>query len=281
MKMLPDEDKIKSLISAGSAIVGTATGGAVSFVTGGLAGATLGGPLGVITSKVLSDIANRLLSTREETRVGATAWYALNKIKSRRASGDKPRTDGFFKSKEKGRPDAEEIFEGVLLKAKNEHEEKKARILGNIFANIAFFPGFSVGEANHLLRIAENITYREMCILSLIKRKKEIPEIKLREDSYVDDIRDEKKLYGRSQYGSISSETMSMLQEAYEISNLGLMVCKVKRDEVGEAYWALLGWADIVPDDLELTEMGERYYQVMGLDDIPEQDVREAARYLS
>lgn len=275
------KDKVKSIISAGSAIAGSTAGGAISYLLGDMGGAAIGPALGILISTGLSDIANRLLSTREQARVGATAAYAIERIKSRIDSEDKLRNDGFFESEGNTRSDAEEIFEGVLLKAKNEHEEKKTRILGNIFANMAFFPGFSVGEANHLLRIAENLTYREMCILSLIKRKEKIPEIKLREDSYVDDIRDEKKLYGRSQYGSISSETMSMLQEAYEISNLGLIVCKVKRDEIGDAYWALLGWADIVPDDLEFTDMGERYYQVMGLDDIPEQDIREVARYLS
>jgi len=279
--MPTDKDKVKSLISTGSDIAGAATGEALGFLTAGPGGAAFGGAVGVIISKVLSDIANRLLSNREKKRVGATATFALTKIKSRLDAGDKRRDDGFFEKKEKRRSDAEEIFEGVLLKAKNEHEEKKAKILGNIFANTAFFPGFSAGEANHLLRIAESLTYREMCILSLVHRKEKIPEIKLRECSYVDDIRDEKKLYGRSQYGTISNETMSMLQEAYEICHAGLMVCKVKHDEVGEAFWALLGWADVVPDDLELTEMGERFYQVMGLDDIPEEDVRQVARYLS
>ncbi|HEX74850.1 MAG TPA: hypothetical protein G4N93_06900 [Dehalococcoidia bacterium] len=276
-----DKDKVKSLISTGSDIAGAATGGAIGFLTGGPGGAAIGGSLGVIISKGLSDIADRLLSNREKIRVGATVTFALTKIKSRLDSGHELRNDGFFEDKERGRADAEEIFEGVLLKAKNEHEEKKTKILGNIFANTAFFPGFSVGEANHLLRIAENLTYREMCTLSLVHRKEKIPGIKLRECSYVDDIRDEKKLYGRSEYGTISNETMSMLQEAYEICDAGLMVCKVKHDEVGGAFWTLLGWADVVPDDLELTEMGERFYQVMGLDDIPEEDIREVSRYLS
>ena len=127
----------------GSDIAGAATGSAIGFLTGGPGGAAIGGATGVIISKSLSDITDRLLSNREKMRVGATATFALTKIKSRLDSGDKLRNDGFFEEKEGGRPDAEEIFEGVLLKAKNEHEEKKAKILGNIFANIAFLPGFS------------------------------------------------------------------------------------------------------------------------------------------
>ncbi len=184
--MPEDVGKAKRLIYAGGDIAGPAVGSAVGFLVGGPGGAALGGALGGLASRVVHDMANRLLSTREEIRVGAAAFYAIDGIMERLRSGCEPRQDGFFAAKEQGRPDAEEVFEGVLLKAKNEHEEKKVRILGSIFANTAFFTGFSAGEANHLLRIAENLTYRKMCILSLIKRKDEIQGINLREASYYD-----------------------------------------------------------------------------------------------
>jgi len=270
--MPTDKDKLKSLISAGSNITGAAAGGVMGFLIGGPLGATIGGPLGILIYKGLSDMANRVLSTREVTRVGATAQYAITKVKERLDSGDKLRDDDFFEDKRKGRTDAEEIFEGVLLKAKTEHEEKKTKILGNIFANIAFFRGFSVGEANHLLRITENLTYRKMCILSLVKRKDEIQGIKLREESYSD--------YWEEPGKKITLfETASTVQEAYEMYGLGLILCKDRAEE--GSFWSLTEWTDIAPNGLELTPMGERYYQVMGLDDIPEEDVREVARYLS
>lgn len=179
-----------------------------------------------------------------------------------------------------------------MLKAKNEHEEKKTKILGNIFANVAFFPGFSVGEANHLLQIAQNLTYRGMCILALIKRKDQIQGVKLREDSYRGSIGER-----------VSYETVSILQEAYQIYNSGLIACKQKSSEkyeeaslgtqlIGivnqdaskerslEEYEALLGCADVAPNRLLLSPMAERYYEVMGLEDIPEEDIKEIAKYL-
>lgn len=269
---MPLDDKVKSLLIKGSEIAGPAAGAAVGFFVGGPGGAALGGASGVVISKVLADIVGRLLSEREAIRVAATADYAITKVKARLDSGDELRNDGFFKERKTGRSDAEEIFEGVLLKAKNEHEEKKARILGNIFANTAFFPGFSVGEANHLLRIAENATYREMCILSLIKRKDEIPEIKLREDSYSD-------YWQEADKGITLAETVSTVQEAYEMYGLGLILCKDKTDKGG--FWSMTEWTDIAPNGLELTPMGERYYQVMGLDDIPRQDIVRVAEYLA
>jgi len=268
--MSSDKEKVEALISNGSEIAGAAIGGAVGFLAGGPVAAAAGGALAVGISKgigkLLSDIANRNLSKRERIRVGATVAFALAKIKSYLDSGRIPRDDGFFGDKGNKRSNAEEIFEGVLLKSKNEHEEKKAKILGNIFANIAFWPGFSVGEANHLLQIAGNLTYRKMCILSLIERKTQIQGIKLREDEY------------RGFKGQILYESISILQEIYEMYNLGMIACKSKSSEGHEA---LLGWTDVAPNRLLLTPMGKRYYKVMGLQDIPKKDIKEVARYLS
>ncbi|MFW0859201.1 MAG: hypothetical protein AAGB97_03340 [Dehalococcoidia bacterium] len=268
--MPSDREKVELLISTGSEIAGAATGAAIGFLAGGPAGAAVGGASGVIISKgtrLLSDIADRFLSKREKIRVGATAAFALAKIKSHLHAGFKVRNDGFFADKEEKRSGAEEIFEGVLLKAKNEHEEKKAKILGNIFANIAFLQGFSVGEANHLLQIAQNLTYRGMCVLSLIKRKDQIQDVKLREESYLE-FKGERIFY----------ETISTLQEAYQIYNSGLIACKQKSSE---GYLAMVGWTDLAPNRSLLTPMGERYYEVMGLEDIPEEDIKEVAKYLS
>ncbi len=265
--MQTDEDKVRSLISMGSDITGAAAGGIIGFLTGGPAGAAVGGPLGVLIRRALSDITNRVLSTREKIRVGATAQFAITKIKERLNSGDKLRSDGFFEEKQKGRSDAEEIFEGVLLKAKNEHEEKKTRIIGNIFVNTAFSGDFSAGEANHLLRIAENLTYRQMCILSLIKRKNKIKGIKLREEEYGYEL----------DYERMSKETISSLQEAFDMSSAGLITRKSQSEDI----IVMTEWNDIAPNWLELTQMGESYYQVMGLDDIPEEDTLEVARHLT
>jgi hypothetical protein len=274
--MALDKDKVKSLISTGSDIAGAATGGAIGFLTGGPGGAALGGSLGVLISKGLSDITNRVLSTREKMRVGATATFALAKIKTRLDSGDKLRSDGFFDEKKTGRSDADEIFEGVLLKAKNEHEEKKTKIMGNIFANIAFSQ-VSAGEANHLLQITENLTYREMCILSLIKRKDEISGIRLRgiSDGEVYDAGDSVTL-------DFSTEKVSVLQQAYELCNHGLMICSTGKGDMAKGDMAILwGAYSVIPDELLLTVAGHKFYEILGLDDIPEEDIREVAKYLS
>lgn len=263
------DDKVVSLISNGSEIAGPAIGGAVGFLTGGPAGAAAGGALGAIAPKairkLLADITNRTLSKREQIRVGATAAFALEKIKSYMDSGKAPRNDGFFSSNETERPNAEEIFEGVLLKSKNEHEEKKTKIFGNIFANIVFMPEFSVGESNHLLQLAESLTYRKMCLLSLFERRYSIHGLKLRDNDY------------RDYREQVPYETISILQEVYDLYLLGMLVCATSES----GYEALLGLADVRPDRMLLTELGTRYYEIMGLQDIPIEDLLEVVKFIS
>ncbi|MBE9234376.1 hypothetical protein IQ231_22710, partial [Cuspidothrix issatschenkoi LEGE 03284] len=92
------------------------------------------------------------------------------------SDGKEPRKDGFFESKIDNKSKAEEIFEGILIKSQLQYEEKKIRILSNIFANAAFREDISVEELHHLIRIVDELTYRELCILSLITRKNTFDE---------------------------------------------------------------------------------------------------------
>ena len=266
------QDKLRKLIAAGSQIAGSIAGSAIASLVGGVGGAVIGGAAGSVLSTGITDLANRVLSDREQIRVGATAAYAIDRIRVHLEVGDVLRRDGFFEAGNSGRPAAEEILEGVLLKAKNEHEEKKTQILGNIFANVAFMPGFSVGEANHLLRIAETLIYRQMGILSLVKRKDEIRGINLRREWY-----GVEKATADSVRLDFSTENASVLQQCYELCNLGLMICASSPEDITMTPTAF----DVIPDELILTAIGRKYYGVMGLDDIPEGEIRALANHLS
>lgn len=264
--MTQDIEKIKSFLDFGSDVASSGIGAVIGFLIGDLPGSTAGAVIAPCAKKVLGDIINRVLSTREKLRVANTTTFAIEKIIHNLKLGMKPRDDGFFSRNDMDRSDADEIFEGVLLKAKNEHEEKKTKILGNIFANTAFAEGFTTGEANHLIQITDNLTYRKMCILSVVARKDRISDVKLRKDYY------------RRSIEITSHATISILQEIYDMYNIGLIASREDRDQ--RPYPALIGWYDITPDALELTRLGGKYYKMMGLDEIPDQDLREIARYL-
>jgi hypothetical protein len=278
--MSENNEKVKNLISMGTELSGTAAGGALGFLVGGpieAAGAAVAGlAISKISNFVLIDIADRVLSKREQVRVGAAASLAIEKIREYLESGKSPRNDDFFEHISGSRPKAEEIFEGILLKSKNEHEEKKLKYISSIFANTVFMSDVSLSEANHMLHIAEGLTYNQLCLLSLFERKSSIPEINLRENDYTD--------WNEATNGRTSLEiempnsTKSVIQEIFELYNFGL----VQRIDPGDKdSHSLLDCGYVAPNRMFLTDLGRRYYTIMGLAEIIVNDLMNTADSLS
>ncbi len=280
-------ERVKQVIDSSSNVVGAAVGNTLGFILADAPGAALGGAIGAsltgVIKQVFFDVANRRLSKREEIRIGTSAYFAVTKIQARLNSGETPRKDGFFnRENQYSRSDADELFEGTLLKSKNEHEEKKIRFIANIFSNITFHLEISSSEANHVLQVAENMTYRQMCLLALFERKAEIDGISLAtKDLTKDDDED----------NSIIKD-ISLLQEIFQLYNLGLvaqlLVESKNSDEITGAYitneknYLLLdGYDTVSPADIVLKDLGKRYFKVMSLSEIPYEDLLEVAITLS
>jgi hypothetical protein len=263
---MPEESrKAEDLIVTGAEIAGGAIGGALGFLAGGPASAAGAGALGVIiakgTSKLLLDFANRHLSIREEVRIGAAASFALAEIQRRLDEGQQPRNDGFFADNASSRTSADELFEGVLQKSKNEHEEKKIRMLGSFFASIAFDPSVSVGEANHLLRVVENLTYRQLCVLAILSAKSRLPGTRFRTTYY------------SSIEGSLTNDNVSLLQEVFDMYTYGLLA---QHNEERTDHIILNHWNNLAPDLLQLTSSGERLTALLGLEvGVPGKDLQD------
>ena len=111
------------------------------------------------------------MGDREESRIGFTYTVGLLKIKSRLEQGEEIRNDGFFESDELNRSAGEEILEGVLRSAQIEYQEKKLPYYGNLLANIAFDFSVSRDKANLFLKMAQSLTYQQLCILQLLSEK--------------------------------------------------------------------------------------------------------------
>lgn len=173
-KKLNDKQKNSSILNSTSSIVGSSIGG----ITGSMIGVSIAGFPGVVLGSVVDstigkgveDFLNRILSTREKSRIDIVTKYAITEIERFLEEGKTPRNDDFFRTDTQQTSNADEIFEGVLLKAKNEYQEKKLKFLGYFFARISFRDDVSISSANHLLKIAENLSYRQFCFLTLIDK---------------------------------------------------------------------------------------------------------------
>ncbi len=172
------QDEIKKTIIDN---VGEYAGSAAGAVAGGLIGAAICGPEGAAAGSVAataaiehmfqnmgSEIKKRTLAPLEEERVGTVYTKAKELIEEKIARGKTPRNDNFFVKDSDSRPASEELLEGTLLAAQREHEEKKTVYLARLYANILFHPEISRPTANHLIKLAEQLTYRQIAILNNI-----------------------------------------------------------------------------------------------------------------
>ncbi len=94
-----EENKSLSLITAGSEILGSAAGAAISLLGGpivSVAGAASGPIILSLLKKVCAEIYDCQIGKRQKIRAGATAGVATLRIKERLDAGDKIRNDGFF-----------------------------------------------------------------------------------------------------------------------------------------------------------------------------------------
>lgn len=233
---------------------GGITGAAAGFLIGGPAGSVVGGALGPVVKRGLQEIVQRVLSHREQVRVSAAAQFAIERYQAVVAAGQRPRAD-LPPSGDKG---VDELLEGILQKARNSYQEKKVRLLANIFADFAFTPGVSVEDAHAVLSVVEGMTYRQLVLLEVFR------------------VQNGKGLrttdYRGQNPGTLSK--LSILEDSYQLFLRGLVVNQAPGAANSEF---LMGWHDVNPAQMKVTPLGTLLCSLAGTDVIPEED-REPLR---
>lgn len=251
--------RIKNLIDLGGEIAGGAVGGALGFLAGGPVGAALLGSGGVLATTALKYIGNevseRLLGPREKVRIGGVLAIAADEISYRINNGEKIRDDGFFDKKGQARSDADEVIESILLKSQREPEEKKIIYMGHLLASLAFSKEISAEMAHQITKAAEQLTYRQLCILKLSVIKH---IFNLRSGDY------------RGQ-GSFSKELYQILYEYLDLYNRGLI------NFGGEVAF---GPTDIAPGKTTVQGLGTDIYNLMQLCKIPNEELNNITQIL-
>ncbi len=257
-----DQKNIKELIQKGSTIAGAATGGAIGALVGGIPGAILGAGSGPVLTdlftKVGSEIKQRVTGPREEARVGAFLALVLHNTKQKTDSGARVREDDFFTADETGRSPADEVTENLILKAQREAEEKKIPLMAKLLSNIVLKPQFTPAICHQLIKVSEQLTYRQLCILHIAAKKNQY--ITLRNKDY------------RS-YGRFSKELYTILNEIKDLDNRGFL-------DINPGH-AALGLTDVVPSKMVVQTLGADLYHEMELAKIPYADIMDILRVLS
>lgn len=246
-----EQKELKGYLEKGSDISGSVLGAAIGLIGGPIA-TIVGAGIGSVISIGLKEITMRSLSNREEVRTAASVTYILTGIAQRVKDGDEVRTDDFF-SDVHGRSSAEELFEGVLMKCKDQYQEKKIPYVSKIFEKAAFDSNISAAMANQLLILAEGFTYHKFCVIAFFGRKEEFDtELLMREP------------YSWYHTAKVSIDIEILQQDIFDLSNLGI---------IDKQNHMLVTKEHIIPEKFGLTTIGKAIFTSLGLDLMPKDEI--------
>ena len=215
------------------------------------------------------NLVNLFTSQRQSKRITDVTEFALNEIRRRLEDGERLRDDGFF-DKTIDRSDAEEVFEDVLLKARDEPQEKKIPYIGRLFENGCFDASIDSDTLHFLCKESENLTYRQLCIIKIAHEMRE-RRYPLRSKSFqnlitIKDIR-----------RNTTPEQFSALIECVVLRDKGYLAFSFSTTPGIEL--EVLKY--IIPNTMESLPTGTMMYEHMNLKSIPEADVLLVIKALS
>lgn len=245
---------IKSILDKSNGVISTIVGAATNCWIGDSTGIT-GELVGMNVNKLITEIANefdtRKLSDLEVGRVAEVMGYAIDDINFKLKEGKIIRNDNFFEDDIKDRTDGEEIFEGVIVAAQREYENKKLKYYGKLLSNISFREDVSKDQAVQLIQIAQRLSYRQYILIMIIAHSQFMKNsnVKL---PYLDNNALIKKK-------STSYNDISVYQDIYELYRMGIL------NGGGDV---ILEMGYIIPSKLGIQGVGVRLFELMELDKV-------------
>ena len=153
----------------------------------------------------------------------------------------------------------EELFEGIIISAKNEHEDNKLKYYGYLLGNIIFKENLDRDEFNRLIKISRNLSYCQIKLINMyvISQMIQVPILK-RED-YTKTGVGSYKLLG------ILQDTLDMIQKSI-LNGSGNLVLDV---------------VQINPSKIKVQGMGTLLYNLMSLNKMPYDEMEDLLDMLS
>lgn len=194
-----------------------------------------------------ADVAKRNLSKLEERRLNKTMEIFAKKYNENMNKGERLRDDEFFKfNGDYEKTSGAEVFENFFNKVRNECEESKIKYMVNLMEYISFHNDISIEDANKLINIAEQLSFRQLRLLSMFMRK----------------------IICRAE---ICDENEMIYQDIYALYNLG-MVHAADEEGVGK----LRSYRNIYSCVIENYSIGKKLAIYMKLNDLNYNDVYES-----
>lgn len=150
----------------------------------GLTGKAEFAAAGALLAPVIKDgvyaVANQVLGFLQCKKIFKSADITCETIVNKLNSNQILRKDAFFNPYNDSILDEEvssalKLFEGSLLKAKEEYDSKKIPFISFLTANIFFAPNIDESKAFVLLEILSKLSYRQLCALTIFNKRNILP----------------------------------------------------------------------------------------------------------
>ena len=164
----------------------------------------------------------------------------------------------FFDKDFSDRSKDEEILENVILKCQREPEEKKIRYISNVYVNTVFEQEISADLSHKIIKSAEQLTYQQLCILSMVGRKEKGQE------------------FPTSFEAEFSLELSKLLHDCFELHTNGYIQGGLSLTFSGQ----LPRYETLTPHNMHLENIGVTIFKLMNLQDIPDSDIVPIAKLL-
>ncbi len=245
-----NKKSIAKKIAENKNIMTTVVGGVTSYLLNdptGLSGEMVKGGIDSLLTKLVEDLDKRKLSESEKQRVIDVFEYAINDIVEKLDEGKVIRDDGFFSRNVDDESDAEEIFEGIIIGAQREYENKKLKYYGKLLSNISFCTEVSKENVIQLMNLANKLTYRQYILLAIIYTSHQIDNrIHFLTNKM---LKDQNKTF----------EQIAIYQDIFELYRIGL---------INGNGSVILELGYIAPSELRIQGVGVKLYEYMELWDI-------------
>jgi hypothetical protein len=260
----PSESELATQLIEGAAdVAGAAAAGALALLTGPeavIAGQVGGSMVSSVLKIVAARIRRRVLEPRQTLRVGLAFTIAADHIATRLEHGAEPRAD-LFVGHGDHRPSAEELLEGVLRVAADEHQERKVRYLGRMYGELLFRPDISADLAAFLIRVAEALTWRQLMLtayagdlsgrMGSLNEVVAAREVANHEDpavlyAEIDDLAGRKVIGASTVDGHVVTPASLWGSDSFRSLGIG----SARLTKVGQALHDLMGLSEIPDEDL-------------------------------
>ena len=109
------------------------------------------------------------MSQQEVMRTNKAYIYFVEKLERNLNQGLQIRNDDFFISPVGYRKPAEELFEGMLVKARNQYEEAKVEFFSNLYANGCVDTTLSPQMISLFILILDRLSFNHLDVLNRFK----------------------------------------------------------------------------------------------------------------